>query len=88
MSNLAEVIYCLCAATSALAAWMLWRSYRASGSRLLFWSAICFTGLTLNNVMAVVDTIAAPEIDFALLRTIPAVLGVGSLLYGFIMETA
>ena len=42
---MSEIVYLLCAATSALCAALLVRSYRRSRSRLLLWSCLCFVGL-------------------------------------------
>jgi hypothetical protein len=84
--QLAQLVYLLCALTSLLVTVMLWQSFRRTGVRLLFWSALCFFGLTMNNVMLFLDIVVLPEIDLAVLRTAPAVLGLGALLFGFIWE--
>jgi hypothetical protein len=83
----ANVVYILCAATSSLCAGLLFRGYRRSGARLLFWSALCFIGLALNNVMLIVDVRVVPGIDLSTWRMIPAVAGAALLLYGLIWET-
>ena len=85
--SMALFVYPLCAITSFLASVLLWSSFRKTGFRLLFWSALCFFGFTLNNVMLFLDVLVFPEIDLAVLRTMPAVLGLGALLFGFIWET-
>jgi hypothetical protein len=79
------LVYILCALTSFLCAVLLWRGYRRSGARLLWWSAWCFVGLTLNNVLLVAD-MAISEIDLSLIRTIPALIGVALLIFGLIWE--
>ncbi|HYC92957.1 MAG TPA: DUF5985 family protein [Thermoanaerobaculia bacterium] len=83
----ANVVYILCAATSSLCAGLLFRGYRRSGARLLFWSALCFIGLALNNVMLIVDVRVVPGIDLSTWRMVPAVAGAALLLYGLIWET-
>ena len=83
----ANVVYILCAATSSLCAGLLFRGYRRSGARLLFWSALCFIGQALNNVMLVVDVRVVPGIDLSTWRMVPAVAGAALLLYGLIWET-
>jgi hypothetical protein len=83
----ANVVYILCAATSSLCAGLLFRGYRRSGARLLFWSALCFIGLALNNVMLIVDVRVVPQIDLSTWRMVPAVVGATLLLYGLIWET-
>lgn len=79
------IVYILCALTSFLCAVLLWRGYRRSGARLLWWSAWCFVGLTLNNVLLVAD-MTIPQIDLSLIRTIPALIGVALLIFGLIWE--
>ena len=82
-----NLVYILCTATSTLCAVLLYRGYRNSGARLLFWSALCFVGLALNNLMLIVDVRFIPEIDLSTWRMVPAVIGVAVLLYGLIWET-
>lgn len=81
-----EVIYLLCAATSVACAVLLWRGWRRSRARLLFWSTLCFAGLALNNVLLIVDTRVLPEVDLALIRLVPALLGAGALIYGLVQD--
>ncbi len=83
----AETVYLLCSITSAITAILLWINFRKTGYRLLFWSALCFAGLTLNNVMVFIDFIVFPAADLGIIRTLPAVVSFGLLLYAFIWET-
>jgi hypothetical protein len=80
------VINLLCAATSLVCAALLWRGWRQTRARLLLWSMICFAGLALNNVLLVVDTRVLPDIDLAIVRLVPALIGVAALLYGLILD--
>lgn len=80
------LVYILCALTSAVCAVLLWRAYRQSGARLLFWSVLCFIGLTLNNVLLYVDMKVVANVDLALWRTLPALAGIAALIYGLIWE--
>jgi hypothetical protein len=81
-----ELVYALCFLTSLLVALRLWQGYRKSQFRLLFWSSICFACLGLNNLLLFLDLVVFPEVGFAALRTVPAVLGFGALIYGCIWE--
>lgn len=81
------LIYVLCAATSFLCALLLYRGYRRSAARLLLWSALCFAGLFLNNVLLIVDLRIMPDQDLSVLRSIPALAGISFLLYGLIAES-
>jgi hypothetical protein len=81
------IIYGLCAATSTGCALLLLRGYRASRARLLFWAALCFVGLALNNILVFVDEIMLPlSIDLSLWRALPALVGVAAFIYGLIWE--
>jgi hypothetical protein len=84
----AESIYILCSMTSTLCAAMLYRKYGKSGFRLLLWSSLCFAGLAVNNILLFVDKILfANGPDLSVIRTLPAVLGVCVLIYGFVWES-
>jgi hypothetical protein len=83
---MAQAIYTLCALTSLTCLVLLWRSYRATGSRLLFWSAMCFLLLTVNNVLLVLDKIVFVERDLTLGRLTAALVAVVLLLFGLIWE--
>lgn len=82
-----NLVYILCAATSTLCAILLFRGYRQSRARLLLWSAACFVGLALNNVLLIIDLRIGDAVDLSVWRVIPAVLGAGALLYALVWET-
>ena len=65
---IAEAVYVLCMLTSLFCAVLLLRSYRASRSRLLLWSTVCFGGLALSNALLVVDLMVLNDVDLRLLR--------------------
>ena len=85
---LANAIYALCALTSIVCAVLLVRGYRRSRVRLLFWSAWCFAGLALNNILLLVDLRVLPQVDLEIWRTLPAIVGVALLVYGLVWESA
>ena len=84
---LANAIYILCALTSVVCTVLLVRGYRQSGVRLLFWSAWCFVGLALNNILLIVDIRVLPDVDLQIWRAVPAVAGVALLVYGLVWES-
>lgn len=84
---IANIVYILCAATAIACSVLLFRGYRQSGARLLFWSALCFIGLALNNILLIIDVRIVPNIDLSAWRVLPALAGVMLLLYGLIWET-
>jgi hypothetical protein len=81
-----EFVYSLCALTSIVCAWLLFRGYRRQRTRLLFWSALCFSGLALNNAVLLLDLIFFPEVDLSLARTLTAFAAVAVMLYGLIRD--
>jgi hypothetical protein len=84
---MAEVVYVLCALTSALCAALLTRGWLATHVRLLLWSAICFVILTLNNVLLVVDLVFLEDsTDLSTVRTASGLVGLLVLLYGLIYD--
>ena len=84
---MAGLIYSLCALTSILCFVLLWRSWRASRARLLFWSALCFGCLSVNNVLLVLDRVVWPvEVDLGLARLVWALAAVLLLLFGLVWE--
>ncbi len=82
-----DIVYILCALTSLACAVLLWRGWRRTRARLLFWSALCFMGLFLNNALLIVDTHVLPQLDLALVRVLPAVAGALALVYGLVWDT-
>lgn len=83
---MAKIIYLLCTLTSLACAWLLLRGYFATRSRLLFWSGLCFVGLTLNNVLLVLDKLVFPDVDLSTLRLVSALVALLLILYGLIWE--
>jgi hypothetical protein len=83
---MAAVIYSLCALTCLAAFVLLLRSWRATRFRLLFWSALCFAGLTLNNLLLVADKLFLPDVDLTTWRLATGLAAVLLLLFGLIWE--
>jgi hypothetical protein len=83
---MAAFIYSLCALTCLAAFGLLLRSWRATRHRLLFWSALCFAFLSLNNILLVVDNLVLPQDDLSTPRLLSALLGVLLLLFGLVWE--
>lgn len=82
-----EIVYVLCALASTACAVLLLRGYAHGGVRLLLWSGLCFVGLALNSALIFADMVLFASLDLSVWRTIPALLGLGTLLYGLIWET-
>ena len=84
---MAVVIYSLCALTALLCAVLLLQAYWRGGYRLLLWSGLCFSGLTLNNGLLVVDKIVLSMADLSTWRSAVALAAMTVLLYGLIWDT-
>jgi hypothetical protein len=80
-------LYAVCVLSSTACTVLLFRGYVKRRVRLLMWSAICFAGLSVNNVALFIDLVLFPDIDLRLARLVPALIGMLFLLYGFIWDT-
>ena len=79
-------VYILCFLTSGVCAWMLGRSYARNRTRLLLWSATCFTLLAANNLVLVLDLVIWPHVDLRMLRLVLSLAAIIALLWGFVWE--
>jgi hypothetical protein len=82
---MAAAVFILSALVSLACAVLLLRSFGRSRSGLLLWAGVCFTGLTLNNLLLFLDEIAA-DVDLSAWRTAPALAGMLALVFGLIWE--
>lgn len=87
MDTIKFVLFLLAALTSVACLVLLFRGYLRTGLRLLFWSALCFVFLSINNVLLFVDTMIYVEVDLRLYRLLAALVGIACLLYAFIWES-
>lgn len=84
---MAAVAYSLCALTSLACFVLLLRGWLATRVRLLFWSALCFAGLALNNLLLVADKLVwSTEADLSTWRLATALAAVLLLLFGLVWE--
>jgi hypothetical protein len=84
---MAEIVYILCALTSAVCAVLLLRSYRRTGSRLLMWSTLAFVGLAINNALLFVDLTIVPDLDLRVWRASSGLAAMSLLVIGLILES-
>lgn len=80
------IVYGLCLLASTACAVLLVRSWLATRTRLLLFSAICFALLAVNNFFVVGDMVIWLDVDLTLARQLSALGALGVLLYGFIWE--
>jgi hypothetical protein len=81
------LIYLLCALTALLCSWLLFKAYRNSGYKLLLWGGLCFAGLTLNNILVIIDKFLFPYVDLSTWRLLLALIAALVFLYGLIWDT-
>lgn len=79
------LIYFLCALTALACFALLWRGWRSNGAALLFWSALCFAGLSASNVLLVVDKLVLPaDADLTPVRLVITLSAVLLLVFGLV----
>lgn len=85
---MAKLIYLLCTLTSLACALLLLRSYLHSRHSLVFWSGLSFAGLSLSNLLLLLDkTIFTNTADLLTLRLSVALIAMLFLLYGLMQES-
>jgi hypothetical protein len=88
MDTFKAVLFLIALLTSFACTVLLFRAYLSSRLRILLWSALCFVGLTVNNLLLFVDLVLLPEsIDLRVYRNAAALVGMLFLIYGFIRES-
>lgn len=81
-------VYILGAMTTLLCAVLLLRGYVRGRKRLLLWSGLCFSGLTISNVLLFVDLVLLPSaVDLYMLRLSTAAVAMLLLVYGLVWES-
>ena len=75
-----------CALPAAASSDLFRRGSFAQRDRLLLWSGLCFAGLTLNNLLLILDRVVFTGIDMSTWRLGIALASVVLLLYGLIVE--
>ena len=83
---LAESVYLVGALVTLLCGVLLMRGYTRVRRPLLLWSALCFLGLSVSNVLVFLDLVIFPQVDLYRWRLITAAIAMGLLLYGLIWE--
>ena len=73
--------------TVGLCALLLLRAYARVRQRLLLWSGLFFVGLTISNVLVIVDLAVVPEFSIYSWRLAVAAFSLLLLLYGLIFES-
>ena len=81
------LVYSLCALTSLVCTLLLLRGYRESRQRLQLLIALCFGGLTVNNILLPIDKVVlAAEVDLSIVRSAVGRAATAALLIVLIWE--
>ncbi|HVW08105.1 MAG TPA: DUF5985 family protein [Bryobacteraceae bacterium] len=75
------------ALTCLLCSVLLFRAWRKVRQRLLFWSALCFAGLTISNALVFADLVLFPGVDLYPARLATAAVAMLLLLFGLIFSS-
>lgn len=73
--------------TVALCAVLLLRAYVKVRKRLLFWSGLCFAGLTVANALLVIDLYVVSDVILYRYRLAAAAMSMLLMVYGLIFES-
>jgi hypothetical protein len=84
---MSAAIYSLCALTCLAAAALLLRTWLRTRFALLLWSGLCFAGLTLNNVLLVLDRFVFPDVDLSTARLATGFCALALLVFGLVWES-
>lgn len=84
---MAASVYLLCSVSCLVCVVLLWRTYRSSSSRFVFWSLLCFAGLTVSNALLFVDLVLVPQIDLLVYRQLVTFMSVAAMMWGFMWDT-
>lgn len=77
---------CLCALTALLCAVLSFKGYSRSKYRLLLWSGLCFAGLTLSNLVMVLDVYVFPDLNLGIVWLFLSLSAMLILIYGLIFN--
>lgn len=81
------LIYILCFLTCAVCAVLLWRGFRRTGHRLLWWSSLCFLILGLANLLLFTDLVLYPGTSLLIFRNAVTLVAILVLLVGLVFES-
>lgn len=80
-------IYSLCLLTCFGCALLLWRGFRRTRYRLLFWSSLCFLILGLGNLLLFADLVLYPGTNMLVVRNVVTLAAILVLLFGLVFES-
>ena len=84
---MATLVYMLGFVVTLTCAVLLLRAYLRVRGRLLFWSGLCFVGLTASNALLVIDLVFVPDVNLYVWRLATAAAAMIVLLFGLVWES-
>jgi hypothetical protein len=84
---MAPALYILSFLTTLICAILLLRAHVLVQKRLLFWSGLCFVGLTISNFFVIADLLLFPQVDLYTYRLGTTAIAIALLVGGLIWET-
>jgi len=84
---MASLVYALGFIVTLSCAVLLLRAYVRVRTRLLFWSGLCFIGLTLSNALLLIDLVFVPNVNLYVWRLSAAAAAMLVLLFGLVWES-
>ena len=84
---MSATVYILTCITTLLCAVLLFRGYARVRRRLLLWSALCFAGLTLTNLLKILDLLVFQQTDLYTYRLGSAAIAMALLIFGLVWES-
>lgn len=83
---MAAAVYLLGIAVTLCCAVLLARAYARVRARLLLWSAICFAGLAVSNLLVFLDLVIFPDVSLYRWRLVTSAISMLILVFGLIWE--
>jgi hypothetical protein len=82
------LVYILCAVTSLASAILLLRgAFARGGGGLMFWSALCFIAMAINNALLYCNFIVLPDVDLLTASRLATLVGIVLLNFGLIWHS-
>lgn len=84
---MASAVYILGFLVTLCCGILLVRAFAVSRRRLLLWSAVCFFGLAISNLLVFIDIVILPtQVDLYPWRLMTAAVSMLILVYGLVWE--
>ncbi|HLH09467.1 MAG TPA: DUF5985 family protein [Terriglobales bacterium] len=83
---MSAALYIFTILTTLVCSVLLLRAWFRVRKGLLFWSGLCFVGLTIDNVLVLGDMLLFPSVDLYTYRLASGAISISVLLFGLIWE--